>query len=88
MAAMASRKKAEAAVPMMLPTSLNSAKRPCSANAVAAIAATASAMDSEWPSEKNRPTEYGRLPSCMSLRTTLSMVAMWSASTAWRRPST
>ena len=40
----------------------------------AAIAATASAIDSEWPSEKNRPTETGRLPSCISLRTTLSMV--------------
>src|SRR6202795_5065247 len=40
------------------------------------------------PSEKNRPTDTGRLPSCISLRTTLSMVAMWSASTAWRSPST
>ena len=28
---------------------------------------------SEWPSEKNRPTEIGRLPSCISLRTTLSI---------------
>ena len=58
---------------MTLPIDLNSWKRPCSAKAVAAIAATASAMDSEWPSEKNKPTETGRLPSCISLRTTLSM---------------
>ena len=73
---MASRKNAEAPVPMTLPIDLNSSKRPCSANAVAAIAATASVTDSEWPSEKNRPTETGRLPSCISLRTTLSMAAM------------
>ena len=76
MAAMASRKNAEAPVPIRLPTDLNCAKRPCSANAIAAIKATATAMESEWPSEKNNPTETGRLPSCISLRTTLSMVAM------------
>ena len=30
----------------------------------------------EWPSEKNKPTATGRLPSCISLRVTLSMAAM------------
>ncbi len=29
----------------------------------------------------------GRLPSCMSLRTTLSIAAIWSAATAWRNPN-
>ncbi len=76
MAAMASRKNAEAPVPMMLPIDLKCSKRPCSANAVAAITATTRMTTSEWPSEKNRPTETGRLPSCISLRTTLSMAAM------------
>ena len=74
--AMASRKNAEAPVPMTLPIDLNSPKRPASANAAAAMPATASVMASEWPSEKNRPTENGRLPSCISLRTTLSMDAI------------
>jgi hypothetical protein len=36
----------------------------------------------ECPSEKKKPTEYGDLPFCISLRTTLSMAAMWSASKA------
>ncbi len=76
MTAIASRKNADAPVPMRLPIALKFSKRPCSAKAVVAIAPTASAIDSEWPSEKNKPTETGRLPSCISLRTTLSMVAM------------
>ena len=41
----------------------------------------------EWPSEKKKPADSGRLPSCMSLRTTLSIAAMWSASTACRSPN-
>ena len=41
----------------------------------------------EWPSEKKSPTPTGRWPSCMSFRVELSMAAMWSASTAWRRPN-
>ena len=40
----------------------------------------------EWPSEKKKPTATGRLFSCISFRVTLSMAAMWSASTACRRP--
>jgi hypothetical protein len=39
-----------------------------------------------WPSEKKNPTPMGRWPVCASLRVTLSMAAIWSASTAWRRP--
>ena len=41
----------------------------------------------ECPSEKKKPTATGRLLSCISLRVTLSIAAMWSASTAWRSPS-
>jgi hypothetical protein len=55
---------------------------------VPTITATAMLTTSEWPSEKNNPAAIGRLPSCISLRTTLSIAAMWSASTAWRSPST
>ena len=77
MTAMASRKNAEAPVPMRLPIDLEILQSgPAARTPSPAIAATASAIDSEWPSEKNRPTETGRLPSCISLRTTLSMVAM------------
>ena len=66
----------------------------CSAGivCVANVAATAIATDSpmtivEWPSEKKKPTATGRFPSCISLRVTLSIAEMWSASTAWRRPN-
>src|SRR5690349_23255261 len=41
---------------------------------------------SECPSAKKKPTETGRLPLFISLRVTLSMAAMWSASIAWRKP--
>ena len=41
----------------------------------------------ECPSEKQKPTLSGRLPSAISLRVVLSIAAMWSASKAWRRPS-
>ena len=40
----------------------------------------------EWPSEKKKPTDSGRLPSPTSLRVVLSMAAMWSASNACRMP--
>ena len=39
----------------------------------------ASTTTVEWPSEKSRLTLTGRLRSCISLRVTLSMAAMWSA---------
>ena len=51
-----------------------------------AIATESATTTVEWPSEKKKPTPTGRLPSCMSLRVTLSMAAMWSASKAWRSP--
>ncbi len=41
----------------------------------------------EWPSEKKKPTDSGRLPSPTSLRVVLSIAAMWSASNACRMPS-
>src|SRR6202043_3995858 len=40
----------------------------------------------EWPSENQKPTESGRLPSDMSLRVVLSMAEMWSASKPGRGP--
>ena len=36
----------------------------------------------EWPKEKNRPTPTGRFFSCSSLRVTLSIAEIWSASNA------
>ena len=41
----------------------------------------------EWPREKKKPTDSGRLPSPTSLRVVLSIAAMWSASKACRMPS-
>ena len=40
----------------------------------------------EWPMANQKPTDFGRRPSAISLRVVLSMAAMWSASTPWRRP--
>lgn len=42
----------------------------------------------EWPIAKKKPTLTGRLPSCISLRVTLSMAAIWSASTALAQAET
>jgi hypothetical protein len=83
----ASRNRAETAVPMTPPMPWNSSSRPCIAAAVAAITIEASTTTVEWPSEKKKPAECGDFPSCISLRTTLSMAAMWSASNAWRSPN-
>ena len=41
----------------------------------------------ECPSENQKPTLSGRLPSAISLRVVLSIAEMWSASNAWRSPS-
>ncbi len=81
------RKTTDTDVPITPPTTLNVSKRPSSAAVASAIAAEASTTMVEWPSEKNKPTATGRLPSCISLRVTLSMAAIWSASTAWRSPN-
>ena len=86
MAAMMSRKAADTEVPITPPMAWKSSSSSLKVAAVAATAMVASTTTVEWPSEKNRPAATGRLPSCMSLRVTLSMAAMWSASTAWRSP--
>ena len=86
-AAMMNRNPAETRVPMTPPTVLNSSKYADSAVAVAATPAAARITTVEWPSAKKSPTLTGRLPCCISLRVALSMAAMWSASTAWRRPN-
>ncbi len=86
-AAMASRNSADTSVPISPPTLWNAANRPLNAVAVAAMATEASTTTVEWPSEKKKPTAAGRLPSCISLRVTLSIAAIWSASTAWRSPN-
>ena len=52
-----------------------------------ATTTTSATTTVECPSEKKSPTATGRWPSCISLRVVLSMAAMWSASTAWRRPN-
>ena len=84
---MISRKTADTLVPMTPPIVWKSSSRPCIAAAVAAMAIEASTTIVEWPSEKKKPTAKGFLPSCISLRTTLSIAAIWSASKAWRRPN-
>ena len=81
-AAMANRKSAETRVPITPPTLLNWSKWVLSTVAVAATPAAARMTTVEWPSAKKKPTLTGRLPSCISLRVTLSMAAIWSASTA------
>ena len=86
--AIANRNVADTAVPTKPPTCLAVSNRSCMAAAVAAIASDARMTMVEWPSENHSPTVCGRFPSCISLRTTLSMAAMWSASTAWRSPNT
>ena len=85
-AAIASRNAAETVVPMMPPTSRNAPRFVWSAVAVAAMASDASTTTVECPSEKKKPTAIGRWPCCISLRVTLSIAAMWSASMACRRP--
>ena len=87
-AAIASRKMADTRVPTTPPIPLMASSLPCIAEAVAAMARDAKTTMVECPSENHRPTIRGRWPSCISLRTTLSIAAMWSASTAWRIPNT
>ena len=86
MIAMANRNNAETAVPMTPPISRIVANCWLNAMAVAPMAIDARTTTVEWPSEKNSPTATGRWPCCISLRVTLSIAAMWSASIAWRSP--
>ena len=87
MIAITSRNSAETMVPIMLPRLRNDSRRVLSAIAVAAMATDASTTTVECPSEKKNPMPRGRRPSCINLRVTLSMAAMWSASMACRSPS-
>ena len=84
--AMANRNPAETSVPATAPKVVNESNRSLSEAEKTAIAMESAITIVECPSEKKRPTPTGRLPSCMSLRVTLSIAAMWSASKAWRRP--
>ena len=73
-------------MPTSPPTARNASIRCCKASVVQAMAADPSSTIVEWPRENMKPTVIGRFPSCISLRVTLSIAAIWSASTAWRRP--
>ena len=87
--AMVNRNKAEPTVLMTPPMSRQlSNLSSVSDVAVKAMAATAMQISAEWPSANQRPTDMGWRFSCINLRVTLSMAAIWSGSTAWRRPST
>ncbi len=76
MAAMASRKNPETRVPMTPAMSLNRLNPCWRLMIVTAMTIVPRSRTSEWPMEKKKPTVAGRLPSCMSLRVTLSMAAM------------
>jgi len=80
---MTNRNSADTSVPNALPPG-------CSGivPVIAAIVMDASTTTVECPSEKKNPTLYGVRPSWISLRTALSMAAMWSASNACRSPNT
>ena len=67
--------------------SLNASKWLCSAAAVAAMTMER-AHDHGGMAEREEEAgaRAGGWPSCISLRVTLSMAAMWSASKAWRSP--
>ena len=84
---MANRNSAETLVPTMPPIARNRSNEPASASAVPATPAAARTTTVECPSAKKNPIATGRCPSLISLRVTLSMAAMWSASTAWRSPN-
>src|SRR6516162_2027858 len=67
-AATRNRNNAEMSVPTVPPITLSISKRFCSAPVANAMATDASTTTLEWPSEKNRPSPMGCLPSCISLR--------------------
>ena len=90
MTAMAKRKIAETLVPISPPTCFS----PELSSAAARDEGRArrhrrrqQQTTVEWPSEKKSPTPTGFFFSCISLRVTLSMAEMWSASTACRSPN-
>ena len=68
------------------------AKRSSCAPEIRPALATTASGDStkhhlQWPSEKKTPTVVARRPDATSRRVTLSIAAMWSASTPWRQPN-
>ena len=59
---------------------------PNTARAAIEMPTPTATMMLEWPSAKKNPVASGRWPSAMSLRVTLSIAEMWSASNACRNP--
>ena len=80
--AIASRKAADTVVPITLPNSLKPTNLASSAPTDSATSRDAAITTVECPIAKNSPTAIGLLSSCISLRVTLSIAAMWSGSTA------
>ena len=78
--------EAETAVDTIAPTPSNSPLF-CKYSAPHAVATQMMQTTPEWPRLNQRPTSRGCLPSAMSLLVTLSIAAMWSASTACRKPN-
>jgi hypothetical protein len=74
--AMMNRNSADAQVPTISPTAFKFSNRDSKAAAVKATLNEIAITTAECPSEKKKPAATGRLPSCMSLRVTLSMTAM------------
>mmetsp|Transcript_50798 Transcript_50798/g.148021 ORF Transcript_50798/g.148021 Transcript_50798/m.148021 type:complete len:204 (+) Transcript_50798:495-1106(+) len=80
------RKLPEIEAPNTPPTVVKSCRRDFMKSLATTTAAHMIVTTLECPSAKKRPTVAGRLPATVSLRVTLSMAAMWSASTACRKP--
>ena len=85
--ATANRNSAETLVPTMPLTAFKESKPSIMAEAAKATTTDNPTTAADWPKAKKRPTLTGRWPDCISLRVTLSIAAMWSASTACRRPN-
>jgi hypothetical protein len=80
------RNKPEIDVPITPPSAWNAGNFSLTKAAESAINALSRTTTVECPSEKKKPTATGRFPLCINLRVVLSMAAMWSGSTACRRP--
>mmetsp|Transcript_60148 Transcript_60148/g.173509 ORF Transcript_60148/g.173509 Transcript_60148/m.173509 type:complete len:216 (-) Transcript_60148:85-732(-) len=70
----------------MPPMRLRSCVRSCTKPLVVTMSAHMIATTVECPKAKKKPTVVGRRSPTVSRRVTLSMAAIWSASTACRRP--
>mmetsp|Transcript_71786 Transcript_71786/g.115911 ORF Transcript_71786/g.115911 Transcript_71786/m.115911 type:complete len:213 (+) Transcript_71786:195-833(+) len=82
----ANRKLPEIDAPMTPPTSVKFCKWCFMKSLANATAMHIRTTTEEWPRAKKNPTVAGRLWLVVSLRVTLSMAAMWSASTACLSP--